>query len=84
MKNITLSTSKKFSNSLITDIEFKNGEHTQMITIFNNDVLHFEEVNIGVNLSIKNIKNIKTSKNTFCVFRNGRLKESAFFEMKNY
>lgn len=72
-----------FSQTIVTDIELKNGKNTQIITIFNNNEIDFEELAIGldtaINRQVEFYKNIKSKKHTLCSIKTGVLKGFAFF-----
>jgi 6-phosphofructokinase len=73
-----------FSQTIVTDIELKNGKNTQIITVFNNQDINFEEVSIGIDTAIKRqvefYKNIKSAKHTLCSIKTGILKPFIFYD----
>lgn len=76
-----------FGNALITDIEFNDGKQTQLITIFNNNEFHFEEVKISVDYLISRINRfypnkIKKIQSSFNVIRDGKLKRGTIYKMQ--
>jgi hypothetical protein len=69
----------KFSNAIISEIELKNGQRTQVVVIFNNSEVNFEEMNVGIKTTMSRCMNVGRSKNTFCSIKNGMLKPFAMF-----
>ena len=44
-----------FSNAMVSNIEFQNGKQSQIITIFNNNDFHFEEIKRGIDKALNRI-----------------------------
>ena len=74
----------EFRNAIVSNIELENGTHTQIITIFNNSELHFEEVKIGIDTGLERINKgysrIKSVQSTFSRLQDGTLKPSAVYQ----
>lgn len=76
-------------SALISDIELKNGEKTQIITIFNNRDCPFEEIKIGLDTAIKRIvefypHNIKTVQTTLNGITKTGLKPFFFYKKTEF
>jgi len=72
-----------FKHSIVTDIELSNSKKTQIITIFNNSEINFEEMVIGINTAInrqsKFYNNIKSTQHTFCRVKKEGLDKILFY-----
>lgn len=72
-----------FKNAIVSEIELTNGFKTKVITIFNANEVHFEEMIIGVNTAIyrqaEYHNNIKSVQNTFSNIENAVLKPFATY-----
>jgi len=80
--DVKMTSDFQFSNAIVSEVELTDGKRTQVVVIFNQRELHFEDINIGLNMSLSRCKNVSKSKNTFCSIRNGILKPFALFQKK--
>lgn len=69
-----------FYNALITEVEFKTGEKTKMITLFNTLEIGFEEVNLGVKRALECSHKVKSMHSSLCTVKSGIIKENIRFE----
>lgn len=71
-------------HAFFSEIELKNGKKTQIITVFNNNDISFEEMEIGLNTSlsrqIKFYNNIKSVQHTFCSINKEGLNKIALYD----
>lgn len=56
-----------YKNALITSVKLKNGQTTQMITVFNNSELNFEEINLGIKKGLERTHNVQSMQSVLCV-----------------
>jgi len=69
----------EFGNAIVSNIEFQNGKQSQIITIFNNNDFHFEEIKIGIDTAINRIQkdyhnHISSVQTTFNSIKDAKLK----------
>lgn len=67
-----------FSNALITNVELKDGSTTQIVTLFNNSEIGFEEVMIGVRKTLEFTPDAFAMKNEFMRIKNGKALKTGF------
>lgn len=53
-------------HAIVTEVLLKNGKTAQVITLFNQNDLNCEEVQVGVLDSLKRLENTEAYKSTFC------------------
>lgn len=53
-------------HAIVTEVLLKNGKTAQVITLFNQNDLSCEEVQVGVIDSLKRLETTKAYKSTFC------------------
>jgi hypothetical protein len=77
-----------FRNAIVSNIEFENGTQTQIITIFNNKEIHFEEMKIGIDTSLHRINKdynpIKSVQTTFNRIQDAKLKPCAVYKKEEF
>ena len=77
-----------FKHTIVTDVELKSGKKTQVITIFNNSEVNFEEMLIGIDIAFerqdKFYKNIKSTKHTFSTIKKEGLDPFIFMPTKEF
>lgn len=61
-----------FKNALITNVKMKDGSFSQIVTLFNNEEISFEEVNIGVNRTLEHISDAYSMQSDMCHNKNGK------------
>jgi hypothetical protein len=69
-----------FTHILVSEIELINGGQTQIIVSLDASAIDFELLNIGINHALTRCRNVRRSKNTVCLIRNGKLKPYIFFK----
>lgn len=85
MSNIITNTiDSKFKNIIVTDVELKNGKKTQIVTVFNNEDLFFEEVNSGVINGLKKTYDCKSATSHYSRIKEGSLEHCTTFEKHNF
>lgn len=77
-KEKTLS-DKKYTSAIVSEVELGNGTVTQVVLVFNNYEVDFEEMNIGLTYAFSRCTNIRKSKNILYSLREGILKPFAAF-----
>lgn len=61
-----------FSNALITNVELADGSTTQIVTLFNNSEIGFEEVTIGVRKTLEFTPDAFAMQSEFMKINNGK------------
>lgn len=63
----------KSSHAMVTQVGLKNGSVTAMVTLFDNSLIGFEEVKIGVNTALQLEENVMSEQSTLYTLNNGKL-----------
>lgn len=74
---------EKLRHAIVSNVQFENGTETELVTIFNNNDLNFEEMNIGLNTALQRIskfyKPVKSVNSSYGSIENGAYKKCAEF-----
>ncbi|VDH16763.1 Uncharacterised protein [Algoriella xinjiangensis] len=76
--------SSNLPHAIVTEVLLKNGKRTQIMTLFNQNEINFEEIEIGVESGLKHNRETLTCKSSFCTgVKQGLLRVITSSQWKN-
>lgn len=73
-----------FSTAIETNIVFKDGRKTQILTVLNYLDIPFEEIVLGINYGLSQLHDVKTSQSTIGTINHNGIQKFITYQPKNF